>query len=104
MKFNHFQEIVHRICEDVPCPRCEEDFEEIDIEVQGATDRSIEFFTECPHCGAQVCIAAHIETQIPLKKVSHKRNHKGVGISRDKVEEIASALQKFRGHDVRELF
>ncbi|MCF7812236.1 hypothetical protein K9M59_01380 [Candidatus Gracilibacteria bacterium] len=110
MKFSHFREIVHKICEDVVCPRCQADFEERDIEVQNAEDRNIDFYARCEECGAEVLIAAHIQpVRSALKKSSalpaqFPRQHRRVGISRDKVQNIIQTLQTFRGKDVRELF
>lgn len=106
MKFNHFQDIVHRICDDIPCPRCRGDFDELDIEVQGASEKNIEFFAECPHCGAEVCISAHIQTRVPIKQNGGflQRKHKGIRISPDNIQRITNTLQNFRGKDVRELF
>ncbi|MCF7905831.1 hypothetical protein K9L63_01415 [Candidatus Gracilibacteria bacterium] len=105
MKFDHFRQIVGRIRQDVPCPRCGALFDDRVIEVVSADVRTIEFFAPCDQCGAVSSIFAQIE---PVRRV-----HQSVRpikaptpqkISPELVRDISEAVRTFQKGDVKELF
>jgi len=105
MKFDHFRQIVGRIRQDVPCPRCGSIFDDQDIEVVSADPRTIEFFAPCEHCGAVSSIFAQIE---PMRRVHQAvRPMKAPApqrISSELIQNISNTIKTFHKGDVKDLF
>jgi hypothetical protein len=104
MKFDHLQQIVYKICKDIPCPHCRKMFRKIDIDVRRITQTHVDFFANCSHCRTQGIITAQIAHLAFPKKTSFQRKQKSIKISPNKVKGITSAIQAFRRGDIRELF
>jgi len=103
MRFDHFRQIVQRIRQNIPCPRCGSFFEDREIDVVAASPRSIEFFAPCDQCGAVSSISAQIEPQ--------RRVHQSIRpvtppqkMSPEMIHDISNTLRQFQGGDIRELF
>ena len=103
MRFDHFRQIVQRIRQEIPCPRCGTAFDDQGMDVVSASLRSIEFFAPCPVCGAVSSIFAQIE---PARRVHQSIRPAGPSrkVSPEIVRDISDTIRKFQGSDVKELF
>ncbi len=102
MRFEFFRQIVGRIRNDIPCPRCGIPFDEQTIEVVAAGPQNIEFIARCPQCGTRAGISAQIELTRVHQAVRPISSHPR--ISFENVQQISESLKRFSGRDVRDLF